>query len=121
MAICNENIVDIDLAECSVHRTRLNRTIGISDELANQYGVRVFRRSYPVDLTGVTVQGLFHDSSGTVTTLTGTVTDNEACVTLTDDCYENDGAFVLAIKLTDGSVMSTVRIIDGTVLNSTTN
>lgn len=121
MSISNDNIVDISLEECSVHRTKLNKTIGIDDELVNKYGVRVFRRGYPVDLTGVTVQGLFCDSSGTVTTLTGTVNDNEAYVTLTEDCYENEGAFVLTVKLIENNVISTVRVIDGTVLNSTIN
>lgn len=115
MAIYKSDIAEVELNGGGVHRTRLSRTIGKSDEDANRFGVRVMRNGEAEDLAGVSCAGYFTDSRGNRTTLTGTVNGNEAYVTLTDECYTYAGPFRLAIKLSGGGVTSTVRIVDGTI------
>jgi len=117
MAIYKNDILDVDLDRDSINRSRLNMTVGKSDEDANRFGVRVMRNGEAEDLTGISCAGYFTDSQGNRTTLTGTVSGNEAHVTLTDDCYTYAGPFRLAIKLSGGGVTSTVRIVDGMVEN----
>ena len=117
MAIYKQSIVDINLNAGTVHRSKSSRSIGKDDDLADHFGVRVFRDGTPVDLTGISVIGYFYNSLGQLTTIStgNTVTGNEAVVVLTEDCYEQAGEFCLYIKLTDGTIISTVRIIDGVV------
>ena len=115
MAIYKEDILDIDLDRNGTNRTRLNRTIGKSDDIANRFGVRVYRNGVAEDLTGCTCRAYFTDSKGNRTTMTGGISGNKAYVTLQQACYANAGAFRLAIKLTGGGVASTVRIVDGMI------
>ena len=117
MAIYKNDILAVDLDRDGVSRSRLNMTVGKSDEDANRFGVRVMRDGEPEDLTGVSCAGYFTDSKGNRITLTGTVSRNTAYVELTDDCYTYAGIFRLAIKLTGGGATSTVRIVDGYIEN----
>jgi hypothetical protein len=122
MAFYKEDIVDIDLNSGKIHRSFLNHTIGHNDKNANRFGVRVFRAGYPVDVSGATVTGYFTDSAGTRTVISNGnyAGGNIAYVTLPDDCYEVNGQFTLAIRLTEDGVTSTLRIVDGTIVDTYT-
>lgn len=122
MAIYHEDIVDIDLNTGTIYRNFKNRAIGKADNLANRFGVKVFREKEPVDLTGISCQGMFRDGNGNnILISSGTVTGNTAYVTLPQACYNYEGQFVLAIKLIGGGVTGTMRIIDGVVDNTNTD
>ena len=117
MAIYKNDIVDVELNGGGIHRTRMNHTIGKSDDDANRFGVRVLRDGAAESLTGISCAGYFTNSQGARTTLSGTVSGSEAYVTLADACYTVEGPFRLAIKLSGGGVTSTVRIVDGMIEN----
>lgn len=117
MAIYKNDILPVDLGRNGTNRTRLNQTVGKSDDDANRFGVRVMRNGVAENLTGASCTGYFTGSQGNRTTLTGAVDGNEAYVTLTDACYTYAGPFMLAIKLSGGGVTSTVRIVDGMIEN----
>lgn len=117
MAIYKSDIVDVNLESGSIYRSFLPYRIGKDDAGANRFGVRVFRNGVAESLTGASCKGVFINSEGTKITLNsaGTVSGNEAYITLPDSCYEVPGRFALAIRLEGGSVTGTVRIVDGTV------
>lgn len=122
MAIYKENIVDIDLSNGNIHRSFLAHSIGTADNLANRFGIRVYRNGAEVDLTGVSCQGYFRDPAGNNIALTsnGTVSGNTAYVTLPQACYNYEGQFNLSIKLVGGGITGTMRIVDGVVDNTHT-
>lgn len=120
MAHYKSDMADIDLSTGTIFRSFLNRTIGYKDDDADRFGVRVFRDGAPQDLSGASCQAVFMAPDGTKIALTsyGTVSSNEAYVTLPPACYDAEGQFTLAIKLVGGGVTSTVRIVDGVVVNT---
>ena len=122
MAVYKRNIIDIDLEQGNIHRSFLNNSIGMKDQKADHFGVRVFRNGEPVSLTGVSVQGVFMPPQGSPIAITSgnIVSGNVAEVVLPQACYNYDGQFTLAIKLVDStnSVTGTVRIVDGMVDNT---
>ena len=122
MAVYKRDIVDINLETGNIHRTFLNHSIGMKDQKADHFGVRVFRDGEPVNLTGVSVQGVFMPPQGSPIAITSgnIVSENVAEVVLPQACYNYDGQFTLAIKLVDSTneVTGTVRIIDGMVDNT---
>ena len=122
MAVYKRNIIDIDLEQGNIHRSFLNNSIGMKDQKADHFGVRVFRNGEPVSLTGVSVQGVFMPPQGSPIAITSgnIVSGNVAEVVLPQACYNYDGQFTLAIKLVDSSngVTDTVRIVDGVVDNT---
>ena len=121
MAIYNENIVDIELTSGSIFRSFLSHTIGSGDELANRFGVRVFRNGEPENIGG-TCFGLFVRADGaTVTINGGTVSGNTAYVTLPAACYAVEGNFTLAIKCQGSGATGTLRIVDGVVSRTSTS
>ena len=122
MAIYKSDIVDINLETGSIHRSFLNHTIGSGDNSANRFGVRTFRDGVPADLSGASCQAVFMNAAGTNIALTsyGTVSGNEAYVTLPQACYNVEGQFCLAIKLAQSGVTVTTRIVDGVVSNTGT-
>ena len=122
MAIYMNDIVDINLESGSIHRSFLNHTIGSGDTNANRFGVRTFRNGVAEDLSGCSCQAVFMNAAGTNIALTsyGTVSGNEAYVTLPQACYNVEGQFCLAIKLIKSGVTVTSRIVDGVVCNTGT-
>ena len=122
MAVYKRNIVDIELEQGNIHRSWLQHSIGMKDQKADHFGVRVFRNGEPVSLTGVSVQGVFMPPEGSPIAITSgnIVSGNVAEVVLPQACYNYDGQFTLAIKLVDSSngVTDTVRIVDGMVDNT---
>jgi len=122
MAVYKQNIVNINLNSGNVHRSFLQQSIGMADNQADRFGVRVFRDGTAVDLTGVSVQGYFRDPKGNNIAITSgnVVSGNEAVVVLPQACYTYEGQFTLAIKLVGGGVTGTMRIVDGIVDNTNT-
>ena len=122
MANYKENIIPIDLAKSGVNFS-CDVVIGSGDDDADRIGVLVFRDGEPVNLSGTTCQGIFHNSHNENIALTsyGYVSNNLAYITLPPACYNYDGSFVLAIKLVGGGETVTVRVISGFVQNTNTN
>ena len=118
MAIYNMDIVDIELEGGDIHREYLNHALGQWDVKENRFGVRLFRNGVAEDLTGCSCTGYFTRADGVVKTLSGSVSGNTAYVILTANCYEVEGRFTLAIKVTGGGVTATMRIVDGMVNNT---
>ena len=122
MAAYKEDYADIDLKTGTIHRTFLNHSIGKGDNMANRYGVRLFRGGEPVNVNAGSCQGYFMAPDGTNIALTGstlTGTDgNLAWVQLPQACYNAEGQFTLAIKVIVNGVVDTMRIIDGVVNNT---
>ena len=122
MAVFKRDMVDINLETGNIHRSFLKHSIGLADNEADHFGIRVFRDGVPVDLTGVSVQGYFRNPQGTNIAITSgnIVSGNEAEVVLPQACYAYEGQFCLAIKLVGGGVTGTIRIVDGMVDNANT-
>lgn len=124
MAIYKRDIVDINLETGNIHRSFLKHSIGYLDQQADRFGIRTYRDGAPVDLSGVSVQGIFMPPQGSPISITGvqytSVIGNEAIVVLPQACYNYDGQFTLAIKLVDSTnaITGTMRIIDGMVDNT---
>lgn len=122
MAIYRQDIADIELMSGKISRSFMNHSIGSGDDMANRFGIRVFRNGEEVALTGCSCFGYFRDPMGNNIALTshGTIDGNLAYITLPQACYNYDGQFTLAIKLIGGGVTGTMRIVDGVVDNTNT-
>ena len=121
MANYREDIVDIELTGGNIHRGFAQKTLGVGDNNANHFGVRLFRNGEPEPITGG-CYGLFVRADGTTVAIpNGTVSGNVAYVILPDECYDVEGVFSLAIKLTGGGVTGTMRIVDGMVTKTSTD
>ena len=122
MAVYKRDLVDINLETGNIHRSFLKHSIGYKDQQADHFGIRAYRDGEPVNLTGISVQGVFMPPQGDPIAITsGNIVDgNVAEVVLPQACYNYDGQFTLAIKLVDStnSVTGTVRIVDGMVDNT---
>ena len=122
MAIYKRDIVDINLETGNIHRSFLKHSIGYLDQAADHFGIRVLRNGEPVDLTGVTVQGIFMPPQGNPIAITtgNIIEENVAEVVLPQACYNYDGQFCLSIKLVDATnaITGTMRIVDGMVDNT---
>lgn len=121
MAVYKENIVDIDLNSGTLFRSFMSHSIGEGDNLADRFGVRVFRDGEPVDINGTCTGYFIRNDGGTIIINEGTVSGNVAYVTLTEACYYVEGSFSLAIKCTGSGVTGTLRIVDGTVNRTSTS
>ena len=120
MANYREDIVNIELNNGNMHRSFLKKSIGMGDEKANRFGVRVFRDGEPVSLNG-SCKGYFIRSDGeTVTINDGVISGNVAYVVLPSGCYAVEGYFTLAIKVTTSGETTTMRIVDGMVTRTST-
>ena len=122
MALYREDIVDIDLIGGSIHRSFLMRSIGKADILGNRFGVRLFRNGQPENIGGGSCTGLFMAPNGQNILISGSgntgVSGNVAWVQLPQACYNVEGQFALAIKISNGTVTGTMRIVDGMVENT---
>ena len=116
------DLVDIELNGGSIQRSWLNHSIGTGDASANAFGIRAFRGGQPVNMEGGSVQGYFRNSQGQNIALTsyGTISGNEAYVTLPQACYNYEGQFTLAVKMIsdNNDITGTMRIVDGVVDNT---
>lgn len=69
-------------------------------------------------LTGLTVSANFIRADGVTVQLAGAVSNNIASVSLTEECLYYDGAFTLALFLSDSSHRYTARVIGGRVVRT---
>lgn len=126
MAIYKEDIVDIELESGTIHRSWLNRSIGLGDVKANRFGVRMFRNGAAENIEGSTCIGFFMRPDGTNLQIQGStytgISGNKAWVALPQDCYAYEGRFTLAIKVisSGAGITGTMRIVDGMVDNTGT-
>lgn len=122
MAVYKRDLIDVNLETGNIYRSWLKHSIGYMDQKADHFGVRVYRNGEPVNLTGISIQGVFMPPQGSPIAITSgnIVSGNVAEVVLPQACYNYDGQFSLAIKLVDSSnsVTGTVRIVDGMVDNT---
>ena len=125
MAVYREDLADIELESGTLHRSFLNRAIGKGDNLANRFGVRLFRNGEPVNVSLASCQGIFMAPNGQNILISGSsltgVSGNTAWVQLPQACYNVEGQFALAIKVIGDGVTGTMRIVDGTVDNTGTD
>ncbi len=124
MEVYREDLVEIELESGTLHRSFLNRSIGKGDNLANRFGVKLFRNGEPVNAELAVCQGIFMAPNGQNILVSGSgftgVSGNAAWVQLPQACYNVEGQFTLAIKVIGDGVTGTMRIVDGTVDNTGT-
>ena len=121
MAGYHEDIVHIELESGTVFRSFMNHAIGAGDSRANRFGVRAYRNGAAENISG-SVYGEFIRADGTTVAISGgTVSGNEAYVTLPAACYAVEGNFQLTIKASNAGEISTLRIVDGTVARTSTD
>lgn len=121
--IYHEDILKIDLKNNgSLHRSFINRAIGLQDAMANRYGVELYFDGEPVNLGSASCIGLFMAPDGTNIVISGQdythCENNIAYVQLPQACYNVEGQFTLAIKVIDAPITGTMRLVDGTVNNT---
>lgn len=127
MAIYKEDIVDIELESGTIHRSWLNRSIGLGDVKANRFGIRAFRNGEAENIEGSTCIGFFMRPDGTNLQIQGStytgISGNKAWVALPQDCYAYEGQFTLAVKVisSGADITGTMRIVDGMVDNTGTS
>ena len=112
------DMVDIELSKGTLFRSFANKMIGEGDEKANKFGGRVTRNGSSVNLNGSTVTGYFIRQDHNTVIMYGECSGNEFFVKLPEECYNVEGAFTLAIKISNGGETQTLRVIDGTVINT---
>ena len=69
-------------------------------------------------LTGKTCAANFIRADGVTVQLTGTVSGTTAAVELTEDCLYYEGAFTLAIFISDSAHRCTARVVSGRVVRT---
>lgn len=110
---------DVELTK-GVSRHDVGDVAGSYDENAHKFGARLFRNGEEVDISECTVSGYFIRPGGYTVTLHGTVEDGIAWVTLNKSCYYYDGAFTLAVKVSDVGI-GTVLVVDGRIIQTRTD
>ena len=121
--IFHEDIIKVDLANNgSIHRSFMNKTIGVGDDYANRFGVDLYFDGVALNLDTASCIGLFMAPDGTNILISDQnhayAGGNRAFVQLPQACYNVEGQFTLAIKVIESPVTDTVRIIDGVVCNT---
>lgn len=124
----NRDIIKIDLATGTVHRSFLDHVLCMDDAKANVFGVELYYQGEPVQVSNMTCTGYFIRPNGDTVTIQGNVPEittgggQIALVQLPQACYAYDGQFTLVIKVhkSQSSTTTTVRIIDGTVVRTRT-
>lgn len=113
--VMRKNIIDIDLTR-PLKTEQYGILIASKDSNANMFGVNVYAGGAAVSLAGCTVKGTFIRPDRQVVELIGSVSGNQAFVTLKADCYAYSGRFTLTIKIEKTSgICMTVRIVNGFV------
>lgn len=118
MALYQRDIIKMDMNRGGFHRSFLNHAIGKNDNIANRFGVELYREDEPVDLNEATCEGFFLSPAGEHIVIMGQASGNIAFVDLPQACYNHEGQFTLAIKVIGGGVTGTVRMIDGIIENT---
>lgn len=118
MSLYQQDILKTDMNRGGFHRSFLNHAIGKNDNIANRFGVELYREDEPVDLNEATCEAFFMSPAGEHIVIMGQASGNVAFVDLPQACYNYEGQFTLAIKVIGGGVTGTVRMIDGIIENT---
>lgn len=115
-----EDIADVNLDTCNVHRTYGCRLMAEGDENADRFAFRCFRKGQIVSLTNesTSVTGYFIRADGQTVVISGKRSWEKGYVDLPKSCYAVEGNFTLIIKISSPDFTGTMRIVDGTVVNS---
>ena len=120
MAIYKTSIRRVELT-AGIIRDSLPAVIGEGDNIADRFGIEVYRNGAEVALTAVNCQGYFIRPNGDTVVISGNINGNLAWVDLPEACYAYEGQFSLAIRMVGGGVTGTYRIVDGVVRKTTTD
>lgn len=118
MALYKDDFVDIELSAGNIHRSYPNKAIGFGDNMADRFGVRLYRDGEPVSTESANCQAIFMAPDGTRILIQGNTYVNYAWVNLPQACYNVNGRFTLAIKVIGEGITGTMRILDGVVSNT---
>ncbi len=121
MALYQQDILKMDMNRGGFHRSFLDHSIGKNDNIANRYGVELYRDGEPLNLNEATCEGFFMSPAGEHIVIMGQAYGNIAFVDLPQACYNYEGQFTLAIKVVGDGVTGTVRMIDGQIVNTFTD
>ena len=121
MPLDQRDILKMNMNRGGFHRSFLNHAIGKNDNIANRFGVELYRDDEPVDLNEASCEGFFLSPAGEHIIIMGQASGNVAFVDLPQACYNYEGQFTLAIKVIGGGVTGTVRMIDGQIVNTFTD
>lgn len=120
MSAINVISATVDLAK-GIQMVRLGRLFASNDKAAHTINVRVLDDGKIADLTGQTISAYFIRPDNATVTISGTLTDNVASVTLPSSCYANSGHFSIIIKAVSTNVTTAIFWGDGTITRSTTD
>lgn len=120
MSAINVISATVDLAK-GIQMVRLGRLFAANDKAAHTINVRVLDDGKVADLTGQTISAYFIRPDNATVTISGTLTDNVASVTLPSSCYANSGHFSIIIKAVSTDVTTAIFWGDGTITRSTTD
>lgn len=120
MSAINVISATVDLAK-GIQMVRLGRLFAANDNAAHTINVRVLDDGKIADLTGQTISAYFIRPDNATVTISGTLTDNVASVTLPSSCYANSGHFSIIIKAVSTNVTTAIFWGDGTITRSTTD
>ena len=84
------------------------------DSAGNKIGVRVTDDGEPVELSG-TVTGKVVTPDGETLTVSGSSSGNRAWIVLPEGCYTHKGRLSVAIKITDGGIVTTLGAMEAYV------
>ena len=116
-SVINESI---DLAR-GVQLTHIKPTLVTEDSKAHRFVISVSKDGSAVDMAGATITGSFVRADGITVKIDGEAVQNTAIVTLSAECYREEGRCLLAVKATMGDVISTLYLADGNVTRSATD
>ena len=98
-----------------VQHTPLRTPLVAEDKHAHVFRIVCTRNGTAVDMAGASISAIFARADGVTVTMTGSVEDGNAVVTLDEACYRVGGRFAMAIKATTGDVVATIYLTDGYV------
>lgn len=113
------NIFDIDLQRGRKEPFQLMQPVGEGDAKGIRVGARVTSNGADVDLGGQCVGKVIRADRSTVP-LTGTISGNQAYVTLDQTCCAIEGPIQVAVAWVSGTNITTLVIAYGTVVNTIT-
>lgn len=118
--LCRKDIASIDLNKGLV-RSYCGTVLATGDNMANCFGVEIYRNGEAVNVDGYAVTGYFIYQNGAETIVVkGKAEGNTAIVELPQACYAHEGGFSLTIKVSGTDVTAAVRVIDGNIRQTAT-
>lgn len=112
MSTIYQTIIKADVNKPLV-RHNVGGILACGDDAANLFGVELYRDGERLDASGKTVSAYFIRPNDDTVLLIGKAEGSVVHVILDKSCYAYDGAFSLAIKISDSQSVQTVAIFDG--------